>query len=330
MFEDAADVRFFQSCVAREVRRGTIEVHSFCIMTTHYHLLIRSLNGDLSAAMKRIAGRYSRYFNRRHRRDGALVRGRFFSKRVRSLRYRRTLVRYIDANPVQARLASCPWDYRFGSAKAYVHGRIPPWLTTTWIKAEVTCSPDCEGGEEVRSFSGANYIKRFGSRHNPHTAEFVERRLAHIDDGSDDLDSLITAAPPRVLAWMQRKARLADGGRVGEPMIVQAAGGGGLGGWAPSLGEAVRGGGGKAVSSKCVARIGLLRSMAAMTWGEIARALNLPESTCRRHYERHAQLVLHEPLYAAAVSECGQKAIGVTFGVTVRSNGEVASDGGAG
>ncbi len=36
LFEDAPDVRFFLSCVAREVRRGTIEVHSFCIMTTHY------------------------------------------------------------------------------------------------------------------------------------------------------------------------------------------------------------------------------------------------------------------------------------------------------
>jgi hypothetical protein len=84
------------------------------------------------------------------KRDATQVRGRLFSKRVRSLRYRRTLVRYIDANPVQARLASCTWDCRFGSARAYVHGRIPPWLATSWTKAEATNPPEWEGSEEVR------------------------------------------------------------------------------------------------------------------------------------------------------------------------------------
>ena len=315
MFEDAADVRYFLSCLAREVRRGTIEVHCFCVMTTHFHLLIRSLVGELSPAMKRIAARYSRYFNRRHRRDGTLVRGRFFSKRVRSLRYRRTLVRYIDSNSVQARLAAFPWDYRFGSAKSYVHGRTPPWLTTSWIESEVIRPPEWEGSTQVLPYCGSNYIERFGRRHGDHAAELVERRLASGVSDSDDLDSLIAAAPPRVLAWMRRKARLADGGRVGEPMVVQVAVDDSLGGWPASLDQVVRRDGGKMVGSKRVVRIGLLRSMAAMTWAEIARELNLPESTCRRYYERHQQLVLHEPLYAEAASECAQRAIGVTFGV---------------
>ena len=40
VFESREDVRYFLSRVARAVRRGEIEVHSFCIMATHFHLLV--------------------------------------------------------------------------------------------------------------------------------------------------------------------------------------------------------------------------------------------------------------------------------------------------
>ena len=63
-------MRYFLSRVARAVRRGEIEVHSFCIMATHFHLLVRSPTGRLSEAMRRIQNEYVRYFNRKRRRDG--------------------------------------------------------------------------------------------------------------------------------------------------------------------------------------------------------------------------------------------------------------------
>ena len=77
-------------------------------MTTHFHLLVRSPVAQLSDAMRRVQREYSRAFNRRRRRDGALARGRFTSKRARSLEYRRTLVRHIDANPGTARVFDVP------------------------------------------------------------------------------------------------------------------------------------------------------------------------------------------------------------------------------
>jgi len=107
-FETRADIRMFLSGIARAVRRGQIEVHAWCVLTTHFHLLVRSPKGELSAAMQRIQNQYVRYFNRRRQRDGSLVRGRFFSRHVDSFTYRRTLVRYIDANPVAAGLCRDP------------------------------------------------------------------------------------------------------------------------------------------------------------------------------------------------------------------------------
>ena len=64
LFEGLADVRFFLSRVARAVRAGRIEVHTYCVMTTHFHLLVRSLGGELSGVMRQMQLDYVRRFNR--------------------------------------------------------------------------------------------------------------------------------------------------------------------------------------------------------------------------------------------------------------------------
>lgn len=88
LFEDREDIRYFLSRLAREVRRGRLEIHAYCVLTTHFHALVKSPRGELSEAMRRSQNEYSRFFNRRHRRDGTLVRGRFLSRPVDSLEYR--------------------------------------------------------------------------------------------------------------------------------------------------------------------------------------------------------------------------------------------------
>ncbi len=138
LFETRADIRYFLSRLAREVRAGRIEVHSWCVLTTHFHLLIRSPVGELSEAMRLVQNAYSRWFNRRQKRDGALIRGRFFSKPVTSLQYRLQLVRYIDANPITARLVTRVGQYPYGSAHQYVHGHGPRWLTRQWVESAGT------------------------------------------------------------------------------------------------------------------------------------------------------------------------------------------------
>ena len=57
VFETVADVRHFRSRLARESRAGRIEVHAFAVLTTHFHLLVRSPRGELPEAMRRIQNR---------------------------------------------------------------------------------------------------------------------------------------------------------------------------------------------------------------------------------------------------------------------------------
>ena len=106
LFENDEDRRFFQSLLAREVRNGRLEIHAYSLMLTHFHLLVRSVNGQLSAAMRRIQNRYARRFNRTRKRDGSLFRGRFLSRRIDDLAYRRDVVTYIHDNAIAAGVAA--------------------------------------------------------------------------------------------------------------------------------------------------------------------------------------------------------------------------------
>ena len=62
--ETAEDIALLLACLQNAVDRGLIEVHSYCVMTTHFGLFARSLTGELSAAMKILQNAYSRTFNR--------------------------------------------------------------------------------------------------------------------------------------------------------------------------------------------------------------------------------------------------------------------------
>ena len=197
--------RYFLAQLARVVRDGDLEVHAFVLMTSHFHLLTRSPKGRLSAAMQRVQNLFVRHFNRRARRDGPLFRGRFVSKPVESLRYRRVLVRYIDQNPVFGGLVTSPELYPYGSARLHMLGPRPPWLERSWIE------PDALDRSGLSTFSATAYRRAYGAPLSTAMQGVVERRLLSTDSRHDALVDLIDAAPARVRAWMVRKAKLADG-----------------------------------------------------------------------------------------------------------------------
>ncbi len=212
LFEDVRDIRAFLARLARVVRAGQIELHAFCVLTTHFHLLVRSPEGRLSVAMQSVQNEYSRWFNRSRKRDGPLYRGRFRSRRVSSLVYRRQLVRYIDANPVQAGLAATAALYPHGSARCYAELSGPPWLAREWIEGCVRA----RSGQPA--YEPRDYAAAFSSTMSPRLARLLEKRIDLARDGDDPLDDLLGAAPGRVQEWMRRKALLADGTSIGLPV----------------------------------------------------------------------------------------------------------------
>jgi hypothetical protein len=131
---------------------------------------------------------------------------------VTSEEYRRILIRYIDFNPVEAGLVSHPMEYPHGSARRLLTSDGPPWLERSWYRARLL-DDRLSGPLDVEAYGEA-----FGSPLNPALSTILDRRSAQASQGPDPLDELLDAAPDRVLAWMDRKANLADGTEVGLPI----------------------------------------------------------------------------------------------------------------
>lgn len=293
-------------------------MHCWCVLTTHFHLLVRSPVGELSEALRRSQNEYSRFFNRRHRRDGTLVRGRFVSKPVASLTYRRILVRYIHGNPVDARLVRAPWLYPWSSAAQYVDQAARcPWLERSWIEEEV------QSALGAPSFRGEDYVSVFGGSCGAAAERLVESRMQRGRSGPDPLDDLVGQAPERVREWMRRKARLADGAPIGLPVcdalsireaVLQAERDHGTWELRPN---------GRSRDAWRLAETGLLRTLAALTWGQIAALTRSALSSCQRRFGLHAAFLENEPAYAERVGWIANAALGrcLHFGATPEEAG---------
>lgn len=209
VFENRTDVRYFLACLARAVRNGWIEVHAYCVMTTHFHLLVCSPEGHLSLAMQMITNRYVRWFNRTRRRDGPLFRGRFTSYAIEDDDYRRNVFLYIESNPITARVSLAPGEYPFASSASLCGAfRRPPWLSLSWIESELRMHGSCNGFKQTVR----NWI--FGERRESSRSR-VNAVLGGFKPAPDILDDLVNGNHPKVLEWMRRKAALADGVRAG-------------------------------------------------------------------------------------------------------------------
>ena len=130
------DKHLFLDCLVEATRRYRVEVHCYCLMSTHYHLLVRSAAAQLPDAMRYFSGKFTRIKNRRADRDGPLFRGRFTSVAIESDAHLVQASRYIHLNPVEAALASSASEWPWSSAAAFVgQAERPTWLHTEFLLA---------------------------------------------------------------------------------------------------------------------------------------------------------------------------------------------------
>ncbi|MCP3912280.1 MAG: hypothetical protein GY713_15150 [Actinomycetia bacterium] len=131
VFSDPTDRQRFLDLMADVVDDFSLEIHAYCLMGNHYHLLVRTPLANLSLAMKDLIGFYTQAYNRRHGVDGALFRGRFQSVLVDHERYLLSVSRYIHRNPLDAGLTDDLVAYPWSSFPAYArHDQVPSWLRT--------------------------------------------------------------------------------------------------------------------------------------------------------------------------------------------------------
>ena len=77
IFKEDADRELFLEALQQVVERFNWLCHAYCLMDNHYHLMIETPDGNLTAGMRHLNGVYTQRFNRRHRRVGHVFQGRF-------------------------------------------------------------------------------------------------------------------------------------------------------------------------------------------------------------------------------------------------------------
>jgi REP element-mobilizing transposase RayT len=137
IFLNDEDRQQFLGMLARVVSRFHLLLHAYCLMDNHFHLVVETLEGNLSKAMRQLNGVYTQAFNRRHGRVGHVLQGRFKAIIVDRDSYLLELCRYVVLNPVRAKAARKPDSYQWSSYRATAGlASAPPFLTVDWVLAQ--------------------------------------------------------------------------------------------------------------------------------------------------------------------------------------------------
>ena len=131
---DAIDRERLLRIAAYAVLKFGWQLHAYCLMSTHYHLVVTTPNGDLDRGMHVINGLYARTFNKRHHRKGHLFGARYHARLIESEGHALNVVAYVPLNPCRAGLCELPEHWPWSSYAATIGQRPrPAFLDDEWI-----------------------------------------------------------------------------------------------------------------------------------------------------------------------------------------------------
>jgi len=101
-----------------------VEMVAYCLMPNHFHFLIKPvIDGGLATFMARLTNAYTRAFNTRYKRVGALFQGAYKAVHIESNTQLLHVCRYIHLNPIVANLVKEPAEFRWSSHKFFASGK---------------------------------------------------------------------------------------------------------------------------------------------------------------------------------------------------------------
>ncbi|ABC24629.1 conserved hypothetical protein (plasmid) [Rhodospirillum rubrum ATCC 11170] len=123
-------------------RRG-LDLHAYCLMTNHIHLLVSApSSADLGAVMQDMGRRYGQYVNRQRQRFGGLWQGRYKAGYIQDEAYLLACMRYIELNPVRAGMVADPAAYRWSSYRANALGAANALVTPHEVYRQLAADAD--------------------------------------------------------------------------------------------------------------------------------------------------------------------------------------------
>jgi REP-associated tyrosine transposase len=130
IFADPEDHEAFLLALGKTRQRYPFRLFGYCLMTNHFHLLLCPAPGQsISRILQSLTVAHTWRYHKRHRSVGHVWQGRFKSPVIQDDTHLLVVLRYIEANPLRAGMATDPGDYRWSSYPAHGLGRPDPLLS---------------------------------------------------------------------------------------------------------------------------------------------------------------------------------------------------------
>jgi putative transposase len=169
-FEDG-DHDIYRDLLAEQTRKAGVEVWAYCLMPNHVHLILTPTRADgLGLAVGEAHRRYTNFINARGRWTGHLFQSRFASVAMDET-HLMAAVRYVNLNPVRARLVSRAEDWPWSSARAHLAGVDDNLVTVRPVLDRTSCFADLLLQDRAEDFAALRRSE--GSGRPLGTAEFV-------------------------------------------------------------------------------------------------------------------------------------------------------------
>lgn len=138
VFKSDEDFQYYLSLVAKYKIEHPFDLYHYCLMPNHTHFLIQTKKAaDFSVFMKKLNLAYFHHFNQEYGWIGHFWQDRYKSQAVGKDAYFIQCGKYIELNPVRAKMVGKPEDYQYSSYKFYTEGKTNHLITPDFIYEEL-------------------------------------------------------------------------------------------------------------------------------------------------------------------------------------------------
>jgi len=162
-FRDDTDRMVFLRELARVTARFEWSCIAYCLLQSHYHLIVRVEDGVLPNAMQSLNWRYATSYNARHAMRGTTQMARYGSRRIQDDGDLLSCFRYVARNPVEAGLSKRPEAWRWSSYAATIGLAAPqPFVDDSLLLATFAAPSREHAAARLR-----DYVEQAAADHRP-------------------------------------------------------------------------------------------------------------------------------------------------------------------
>jgi len=133
IFFDDADRELYLRLLIKYTKECLCRISSYCMMKNHTHLLlIPEKTQSLARMMQKLSLTFTQHINKKYDRTGRLWECRFYSSIIDKESYLMSVCRYIERNPVRAKIIEDPIEYKWSSARYILSEDAAEWLQPAW------------------------------------------------------------------------------------------------------------------------------------------------------------------------------------------------------